>query len=236
MSNASHSPKISDLHGPVFDAIPDMFVLYDKDHTILDILHPKPELMSDRPEAFIGKSMTEERLKQVVGANYHQLEAVISTQKPSRFVFRHKGYRSGKILYYEVYLSWLEAGYVLADHPHGTRKIRRADGIRAPALFLYRSIGKPRYSRVGQKHGYRTVRLLEQESGTVRPYGRRDDRRNGRTFHAEKQGVSSAADRPRYASGGKRNSIRVSKNTPCATGKSTPLSSPGHCFLSGMKN
>ena len=71
--------------------------------------------MSDRPEAFIGKSMTEERLKQVVGANYHQLEAVISTQKPSRFVFRHKGYRSGKILYYEVYLSWLEAGYVLAD-------------------------------------------------------------------------------------------------------------------------
>ena len=115
MSNASHSPKISDLHGPVFDAIPDMFVLYDKDHTILDILHPKPELMSDRPEAFIGKSMTEERLKQVVGANYHQLEAIISTQKPSRFVFRHKGYRSGKILYYEVYLSWLEAGYVLAD-------------------------------------------------------------------------------------------------------------------------
>ncbi len=115
MSNASHSPKISDLHGPVFDAIPDMFVLYDKDHTILDILHPKPELMSDRPEAFIGKSMTEERLKQVVGANYHQLEAVISTQKPCRFVFRHKGYRSGKILYYEVYLSWLEAGYVLAD-------------------------------------------------------------------------------------------------------------------------
>lgn len=115
MSNASHSPKISDLHGPVFDAIPDMFVLYDKDHTILDILHPKPELMSDRPEAFIGKSMTEERLKQVVGANYHQLEAVISTQKPSRFVFRHKGYRSGKILYYEVYLSWLEAGYVPAD-------------------------------------------------------------------------------------------------------------------------
>lgn len=82
MSNASHSPKISDLHGPVFDAIPDMFVLYDKDHTILDILHPKPELMSDRPEAFIGKSMTEERLKQVVGANYHQLEAVISTQNP----------------------------------------------------------------------------------------------------------------------------------------------------------
>ena len=115
MSNTCHSQKISDLHGPVFDAIPDMFVLYDKDSTILDIVHSKPELMSDRPEAFIGKAMTEERLKQVIGANYHQLEAVISTRKPSRFVFRHKGYRSGKILYYEVYLSWLEAGYVLAD-------------------------------------------------------------------------------------------------------------------------
>lgn len=115
MSNTCHSQKISDLHGTVFDAIPDMFVLYDKDSTILDIVHSKPELMSDRPEAFIGKAMTEERLKQVIGANYHQLEAVISTRKPSRFVFRHKGYRSGKILYYEVYLSWLEAGYVLAD-------------------------------------------------------------------------------------------------------------------------
>ena len=115
MSNTCHSPKISDLHGPVFNAIPDMFVLYDKDRTILDIVHPKPELMSDRPEAFIGKSMTEERLKQVIGDNYDQLEAVISTRKPSRFVFQHKGYRSGKILYYEVYLSWLEAGYVLAD-------------------------------------------------------------------------------------------------------------------------
>ena len=114
MSNASHSPKISDLHGPVFDAIPDMFVLYDKDHTILDILHPKPELMSDRPEKlFIGKSMTEERLNR---SSVERITSVIiSTQKPSRFVFRHKGYRSGKILYYEVYLSWLEAGYVLAD-------------------------------------------------------------------------------------------------------------------------
>ena len=42
MSNTCHSQKISDLHGPVFDAIPDMFVLYDKDSTILDIVDSKP--------------------------------------------------------------------------------------------------------------------------------------------------------------------------------------------------
>ena len=55
MSNASHSPKISDLHGPVFDAIPDMFVLYDKDHTILDILHPKTRIDVGSARGFYRK-------------------------------------------------------------------------------------------------------------------------------------------------------------------------------------
>ena len=55
MSHINHSSGISDLYGTVLDAIPDMFVLYDTDCTILDIVHPKPELMSDRPEAFIGR-------------------------------------------------------------------------------------------------------------------------------------------------------------------------------------
>lgn len=113
--NTCHSPKISGLYGPVIDAIPDMFVLYDTDCTILDIVHPKPELMSDRPEAFIGRRMTEQRLEQIVGADYHRLQDVIRTRKPGRFVFRHEGLKSGRVRYYEVFLSWLETGYVLAD-------------------------------------------------------------------------------------------------------------------------
>ncbi len=110
------TPRISDLYGPVFDAIPDMFVLYDEGATVLDIVHPKPELMSDRPEAYIGRRMTEEDLRPVVGSsNSRRLEAVIRTRKPSRFVFRHEGNRSGRVRYYEVNLSWLETGHVLAD-------------------------------------------------------------------------------------------------------------------------
>lgn len=115
MSHINHSSSISELYGPVLDAIPDMFVLYDTDCTILDIVHPKPELMSDRPEAFLGRRMTEERLEQIVGANYHRLQDVIRTRKPGRFVFRHEGLKSGRIRYYEVFLSWLETGHVLAD-------------------------------------------------------------------------------------------------------------------------
>ena len=47
MSNNNY-PKISDLSSPILDAIPDMFVLCDKDTTVLDILHPKEELLSGR--------------------------------------------------------------------------------------------------------------------------------------------------------------------------------------------
>ena len=108
-------PQIADLYGSVLDAIPDMFVLYDKDATVLDIIHPKPELMSDRPEAFIGRRMTEEYLQQIVGGNAHQLANVIRTRKPCRFVFRHEGHKSGRVRYYEVILSWLETGHALAD-------------------------------------------------------------------------------------------------------------------------
>ena len=107
--------RISDLYGSVLDAIPDMLVLYDKDATILDIVHPKPELMPDGPEAFIGRRLTEAGMEQVAGSSAGQLEAVIRSRKPGRSVFRHKGRKSGRIRYYEVFLSRLETDRVLAD-------------------------------------------------------------------------------------------------------------------------
>ena len=105
---------ISDLYGPVFDAIPDMLVLFDSDATVLDILHPKPDLMEDRPEAVIGRRMTKERLERL-GSDSERLQNVLRTGKSSRSVFRHKGCKSGKVRYYEVFLSLLESRYVLAD-------------------------------------------------------------------------------------------------------------------------
>lgn len=104
---------ISDLYGPVFDAIPDMLVLFDSDATVLDILHPIPDLMVDRPEAVIGRRMTKERLERL-GSDSERLQNVLRTGKSSRSVFRHKGCKSGKVRYYEVFLSLLESRYVLA--------------------------------------------------------------------------------------------------------------------------
>lgn len=104
--------QISDLYGPVLDTLPDMLVLYDKDITVLDTIHPIPELISEQPEVFTG--MTSERLKQITGIHFSQLATVIRTRKPSRFVFRYKGYKSNKTQYYEVFLACPEADYALA--------------------------------------------------------------------------------------------------------------------------
>lgn len=57
MSNNNY-PKISDLSSPILDAIPDMFVLCDKDTTVLDILHPKEELLSGRVKDLTGCRLT----------------------------------------------------------------------------------------------------------------------------------------------------------------------------------
>ena len=110
-----HFPTISALYGLVLDANPDMLVLFDKDLTILDIIHPNPELTANRPEDVIGRRMTKECLEQLAGIDTGLLETVIRTRKPCRSVFRHDGCKSGKVRYYEVFLSWLESGHALAD-------------------------------------------------------------------------------------------------------------------------
>lgn len=110
-----HFPTISALYDPVLDANPDMLVLFDKDLTILDIIHPNPELTANRPEDVIGRRMTKECLEQLAGIDTGLLETVIRTRKPCRSVFRHDGCKSGKVRYYEVFLSWLESGHALAD-------------------------------------------------------------------------------------------------------------------------
>lgn len=114
MSNNNY-PTISGLSGQALHAIPDMFILYDQDATILDILHPETELISGRPEDFTGRRLTDEQLKQVFGIEIECFRKVIHTGKPQRFVFRHPGNQSGKMRYYEVIISHLESGYVLAD-------------------------------------------------------------------------------------------------------------------------
>lgn len=114
MSNNNY-PKISDLSSPILDAIPDMFVLCDKDTTVLDILHPKEELLSGRVKDLTGCRLTDKNSKQVFGIDIECFDEVLHTRKPRRSVFRHRGHESGQTLYYEVFLSYLKSGHILAD-------------------------------------------------------------------------------------------------------------------------
>lgn len=107
------SPKIADLYGPIFDVMPDMFVLCDPNATILDIFHPKTELMSDHPEAFIGRCITEDDVKNAIGIGLDHWDFVIRTRQSRKFVFRHKGKADGKMYFYETSLFYLETDQVL---------------------------------------------------------------------------------------------------------------------------
>lgn len=81
MSNNNY-PKISDLSSPILDAIPDMFVLCDKDTTVLDILHPKEELLSGRVKDLTGCRLTDKNSKQVFGIDIECFDEVLHTRNP----------------------------------------------------------------------------------------------------------------------------------------------------------
>ena len=106
---------IADLSVPILDVFPDMLVLCDREAVILDILHPKPELLPDGPEALIGCRLTDELLENTIGAGLEQLNEVIRSRKPQQFTFRHKGAPDDKIHFYEASLFYLETGQVLAQ-------------------------------------------------------------------------------------------------------------------------
>lgn len=106
--------KISDLHGSVLEALPDMLVLYDRDTTILDILHPIQELMPDKRETLIGRRAAELPPGHAFGIEAEQLDAVTGSGQPQRYVLRHGDAAGGKAHGYEIFLVGLEHGQVLA--------------------------------------------------------------------------------------------------------------------------
>ena len=107
--------EIARLGGALLEVIPDMFILFDQEATILDILHPKEELIEGRPEDFSGFSLTDNNLPQGLRVGVDYFQEVVRTHRPCRYVFRHVGNKSGKIRYYEVILSYLATEYILAD-------------------------------------------------------------------------------------------------------------------------
>ena len=113
--NNNNNLKISGLSGRILDTIPDMFILYDKDATMLDILHPKEELMTGQTENFTGHRLTDEYQQQIFGIHTQYFDKVLRLRKPCRFVFSHKENKNSKVHYYEVFLSYLESEHILAD-------------------------------------------------------------------------------------------------------------------------
>ena len=113
--DTNNSSKISALHGSILEAIPDMFIVFDRDTTIIDIINPKAELLPDRAETFIGHRLPEEHLKKIAGIDSDRLQTFVRTPENCRFVFPHKKNKNDKVCYYEVLLSYLRTDQVLAD-------------------------------------------------------------------------------------------------------------------------
>lgn len=112
--NASEYPKIADLYEVICEAVPDMMILCQSDTTILDIVHPKPELMStgDIGE-LIGRKMNGGFPQDVIEAVSGHFGRVVRTRKPSRLVFCRTGEHDGIARHYETALLYLKTGHVL---------------------------------------------------------------------------------------------------------------------------
>ena len=106
---------ISGLSDRILDVIPDMFILYDRNGVILDILHPNTELMiSPESESAIGMRLMEGKLKKRSEPYIGYFYTVCDTRQPCRFVYRYKK-PDGKEKFYEVFLSYIEGDRILAD-------------------------------------------------------------------------------------------------------------------------
>ncbi|MBS4766827.1 response regulator [Alistipes sp. kh20] len=114
MSSTATLPKIANLRNVICEAIPDMLILCDGDGTVLDIIHPKPEIVSakDAP-MLIGRRLTEKGLKNVIDIGYEQIQSVIRTKRSSRFVFSRSGNDDGKPYHYEASLLYLKTDHIL---------------------------------------------------------------------------------------------------------------------------
>lgn len=104
--------KISDYGMSILSAIPDMFVLCDKDLRFLDVVNPKPELMDDASRTSGGEMSINLYFRNAIQNNAASFCETLLSGKPSRFDFSVADKGGG--YHYEVNLSRLGADRVLA--------------------------------------------------------------------------------------------------------------------------
>ncbi|WP_294472783.1 response regulator [uncultured Bacteroides sp.] len=104
--------KISDYGMSILSAIPDMFVLYDKDLGFLDVVNPKPELLDDASRTSSGETLVNLFFRNAMQSNAASFRETLLNGKPSKFDFSiaNKGWG----YHYEVNLSRLGADRILA--------------------------------------------------------------------------------------------------------------------------
>lgn len=96
----------------ILSAIPDMFVLCDKDLGFLDVINPKPELLDAASRAFGGEILVNLFFRNAMQSNAASFYETLLSGKPSKFNFSIAD--KGRGYHYEVNLSRLGADRVLA--------------------------------------------------------------------------------------------------------------------------
>lgn len=104
--------KISDFGMSLLSAIPDMFVLYDKDLGLLDVVNPKPELLDDASRISSGEPPVNLFFQNAMQKNTASFYETLLSGKPSMFDFTITD--KGKRYHYEVNLSRLGEDRILA--------------------------------------------------------------------------------------------------------------------------
>lgn len=120
---ATISSKLSDFGMGILSALPDMFVLCNNDFQFLDIVNPKPELLTDT-SAPTGMPSVNSFLRDAILSNRERFRQTLINGESFRFDFSIT-YKS-RDYHYEVNLSRLEADRVLVCvHPVSEQMIDR---------------------------------------------------------------------------------------------------------------
>lgn len=92
----------------LFDAIPDMLILYDRNATIIDIRNPDADLMADGAMRPIGE---------LTGQFRERFQSVFDTRHTCQFLYSH-GMPDGQTKVYDAFLAYVNDGCLLAGLHH----------------------------------------------------------------------------------------------------------------------
>lgn len=144
---------IAGSDGSIFELLPDMFLLFDENGTICDLRHPQPELMSGKPEDYVGRPVSAELLRQMIGDESGKLLEALRTGRAQKLEYGRRD-EKGRTHRCEAHLIRLGTGHLLADMRTVRRESDPSESARLAPFF--RAGTRPyRHPRIGQKHGDR---------------------------------------------------------------------------------